>query len=58
MWVIFSKKIYQLHCNNSCSNFFVYLVPPVGEILWVSLKSKCIALSSLEGKKKGWVLAC
>lgn len=53
MLVIFLKKIYLLHCNNSCFNFFfIYLVPAVGEILWVPLKSKCLPLNSFGKKKK------
>jgi len=36
--------------------FLIYLVPAVGVILWISLKSKCIALNSF-GKKR-WSLAC
>lgn len=51
-WVIFFKKYISFIAIIVVLIFFVYLVPAVGEILWVSLKPKCIALNSFEKKKK------
>lgn len=52
MGYIFLKKYISFIAIIVVLIFFAYLVPAVGEIFWVSLKSKCIALNGFGEKKK------